>query len=112
MAITVSSVDKKEQGLGQFQGVYSEMWKVTATLSFAAIGAAAEDSGAITVNGVAVGDHILSYGFNADPEENIFFYNPSVSAANTVTLSVSNLSAGSDTPLPTQVKLLVGRPNW
>jgi len=112
MAITVSAVTKKEQGSKQFQGAYSEMFTVTATLSFAAIGAAAEDSGAITVPGVALGDHIISYGFNVDAEENIFFFNPSVSAANTVTLSVTNASGSSDTPAPTQIKLLVGRPNW
>lgn len=110
MAITVSAV--KSGSGGQFRGLYTNQKTVTATLSFAAIGAAAEDSGAITVPGVLVGDHVIAYGFNDDPEENIFFYQPMVTAANTVTLSVTNASAGSDTPLPTKIKMLIGRPTW
>jgi len=110
MAITVSAI--KQGTGGQFRGIYSNLKTVTATLAFAAIGASAEDSGAITVPGVLVGDHVISYGFNDDPEENIFMYNPMVTAANTVTLSCTNVSAGSDTPLPTKIKLLVGRPTW
>ena len=100
MAITVSS-PSVDRGARQFQGAFKEMWQVTATLSFAAIGAGAEDTGDITVNGVAVGDSVIA-----------FVYNPMVSAANTVSLSVTNLSAGSDTPAATEVKLLIGRPNW
>ena len=109
MAITISSVDKKLQGSQQFQGIFKEMWAVTATVSFAA---AAEDTGAITVPGVAVGDMVVALGFNADPEENIFFYQAMVSAANTVSLSFTNASGTSDTPGPTQIKLLIGRPSW
>lgn len=111
MAITVSS-PSSERGVKQFRGAYKEMWEVTATLAFAAIAAAAEDTGDITVPGVAVGDHIIGYGFNADSEENIFFYNVKVSAADTVSLSATNASGSSDTPAPTQIKLLIGRPAW
>jgi len=88
------------------------MWEVSATLSFASIAAGAEDTGDITVSGVAVGDQVIAFGFNADPEENIFLFNPMVSAADTVSLSVTNLSGSTDTPLPTEVKLLIGRPSW
>ena len=111
MAITVSS-PSVDRGARQFQGAFKEMWQVTATLSFAAIGAGAEDTGDITVNGVAVGDSVIAFAVNADPEENIFVYNPMVSAANTVSFSVTNLSGSSDTPAATEVKLLIGRPNW
>lgn len=112
MAITISSVDKKLQGSQQFQGIFKEMWAVTATVSFAAAAAAGEDTGAITVPGVAVGDMVVALGFNADPEENIFFYQAMVSAANTVSLSFTNASGSSDTPGPTQIKILIGRPSW
>jgi hypothetical protein len=111
MAITVSAI-KPSGGAKSYRGAYSNQKYVTATLSFASIAAAAEDTGDITVPGVLTGDHVIAYGFNADPEENIFFYQVFVTAANTVTLSVTNASGSSDTPAPTQIKFIVGRPTW
>ena len=61
MAITVSS-PSVQRGREQFGGFYSDFWEVTATLSFAAIAAGAEDTGDITVNGVAVGDQVIGFG--------------------------------------------------
>ena len=110
MTKTVSNT--KTQKSRSLLQVYSGFWTTSSTLAFAAIAAGAEDSGSIIVTGVALGDHIVSFGFNTDPEENIFIYNPMVTAADTVTLSVTNLSGSSDTPTPTQIKLLIARPKW
>lgn len=111
MAITTSAV-RAVKASDQFQGSYEYLMNVTATLSWAAIGAGAEDTGSITATGVALGDHVIGFGFNADPEENIFFYQVYVTAANTLAVSCTNASGSSDTPGPTQIKIVVGRPKF
>lgn len=111
MAITVSAT-KAVRTSDQFQGSYQNLYNITAALSFAAIAAGAEDTGDITAPGVALGDHVIAYGFSADAEENIFFYNVFVSAANTISVSATNVSGSSDTPAPGTIKIVVGRPKF
>lgn len=111
MAITTSAITANKNS-DQFQASYSDVFQITATLSFAEIVAGAEDTGSITATGVALGDHIIAYGFNADPEENIFFYQVYVTAANTIAVSATNTSGSNDTPGPTQIKIVVGRPKF
>ena len=110
MAITVSDI--KTHNHESPLGLYKGFWTAKATLSFASITAGAWDSGTITITGVDLGDHVVSYGLNLDPEENIFIYNVLITAADTVTLSVYNESGSGDTPAPTEIKLVVGRPQW
>jgi hypothetical protein len=102
-----------KQGKSQFQGMYKEMWTATVTTAFdTGITAAAEATFTVTIPGLALGDHVVSYGFNADPEENIFFVNCAVSAANTLAISMTNASGSTDTPGWTQMKFVIGRPSW
>lgn len=112
MAITVSGTTYRGPERGQFQAQFTELFGVTATLAFAEITAGAEDTGAITVPGVALGDAVIAYSFNLDAEPNVFAYQVIVSAANTVEVTATNLSGSSDTPAPTNIKVLVGRPAW
>lgn len=111
MAITTSAVVANKTS-DQFQGSYSDLMNITATLAFAEIATGAEDTGSITATGVALGDHVIAYGFNADPEENIFFYQVYITAANTIAVSATNTSGSNDTPGPTQIKIVVGRPKF
>lgn len=108
-AVTVGTVVRGEK---QFQGMFNEMWTVTATAAFDTnIAADAGEEFALTVAGVALGDMVLGVApGGADPEPNVFTYGAQVTAANT--LSVKVMAAAADTPLPTSFKILVARPAW
>jgi hypothetical protein len=112
MAFTTSTVTRVEQGNKQLQGAFSEMWFVTATVDPSSVAAGAEDTGTLTVPGVALGDIVIGYapGVNQtiDADFNVF-----VSAANTVTIRLSNLNAASALDLASSTwKIMVGRPIW
>lgn len=113
MAVTTSAININRDRK-QFHGAFVEQWFVEMTLAFAAVGDGAEDTGTATVAGLDVskGDAVIAYGFNADAEENIFFYQVYVSADNTLAISVTNTSASNDTPGPTKMWVLIGRPAW
>ncbi len=68
----------------------------SASLDFAEIAAAAQASLTITVTGAAVGDEVI-LGLPAAPAAGIVF-NAFVSAANTVTIRASNISASPVNP--------------
>jgi hypothetical protein len=112
MAFTTSTVTRVEQGNKQLQGAFSEMWFVTATVDPASVAAGAEDTGTLTVPGVALGDMVIGYaaGVNQtiDADLNVF-----VSAANTVTIRLSNLNGAAALDLASSTwKIMVARPIW
>jgi hypothetical protein len=92
--------------------MYKGFWTATATLSFASINSSAWDSGTVTIAGIKLGDHIVSWGLNQDPEAGIFFWDVFITSADTVTIGVYNESGSGDTPAPTEIKLVIGRPQW
>ena len=108
-AVTVGTVVRGEK---QFQGVFNEMWTVTATAAFDTnVAADAGEEFALTVPGVALGDMVLGIApGGADPEPDVFTYQAEVTAADTLNVSVH--AAAADTPLPTSFKILVARPAW
>lgn len=112
MAFTTATVRFVEQGKKQFQGAFSEMWSVSLNVDPASIAAGAEDSANFTIPGVTLGDMVIAsvagVNLTADADVNVY-----VSAANTLTIRISNLSAGSALDLATSVwKVLIGRPAW
>jgi hypothetical protein len=112
MAFTTSTVTRVEQGTRQTQGAFSEMWFVTATVDPSSVAAGAEDTGTLTVPGVAIGDMVIGYapGVNqtVDADINVF-----VSAANTLTIRLSNLNAAAALDLASSTwKIKVVRPIW
>lgn len=112
MAFTTATVAKVERGAKQMQGAFSDMWMCKFTVDPASIAAGAEDIATFTVPGVALGDMIVSYAAGVDLTTNgaIHVY---VSAANTVSIRISNLHASSALDLATSTwKVLVGRPSW
>ena len=96
-----------ERGTRQFQGMFSEMWKVSATLNTASLDDGAGTSDTVTVPGVALGDIVLGSSHGVDRAGiTVTAY---VSAADTVTLRIQNESAGTVDLASTTVKLVVGR---
>ena len=107
MAVTVTRGNK------QFQGAFSEMWFVSDNaLNFgnAAIGSGTFASVDITVPGVALGDIVMGIAVGVDTVDAVI--GGAVTAANTVTLTLLNNSAGAIDLASTTGKFMVGRPTW
>ena len=107
MAVTI------EQGNKQFQGMFKEMWVVTDTacnFGNAATGSGTFASLDITVPGVALGDMVMGIALGVDTVDGVV--GGAVTAANTVTLTLLNNSAGAIDLASTTCKFLVGRPAW
>lgn len=116
MANTVA-VNSVERGNKQFQGLFSEMWLVTATMSdqdAVAIGDTAAVS--LTVTGLALGDMVVGHSLTTDTSDGTDFaiVHFEVSAANTLQMRI-NADAGElavDSLNGAVCKILVGRPAW
>lgn len=100
------------QGGQQLRGVYSEMWLVTETVNFgnAATGSGTFASVDVTVPNVAIGDMVTGISMGVDTVDGVV--QGAVTAANTVTLTLLNNSAGAIDLASTTCKFIVGRPSW
>lgn len=109
MAMTVSV----EQGSKQFQGAFKELWAVTLTaidFANAAAGSGTFASVDVAVPGVVLGDMVMGISVGVDTVDT--FIGGAVTAADVVTLTLLNNSAGAVNLASTNGKLLVGRPAW
>lgn len=111
MAFTTATVVSTTQGQQQFQGAFSEMWTAKLTVDPGSIAAGAEDSATFTIPGIALGDAVVAFStgvsWTATGEASIELY---VSAANTLTVRISNLHASSAVDLASSTwKVLIGR---
>ena len=107
MAVTVI------QGVQQTGGQFSEMWLVTATaqdFANAAVGSGTFASLDVAVPGVALGDMLVGVSVGVDTVDAIIW--GAVTAANVVTLTLNNNSAGAIDLASTTAKFIVGRPAW
>ena len=107
MAVTVN------RGTKQFQGAFSEMWFVKDTacdFGNAATGSGTFASLDITVPGVALGDIVMGIAVGVDTVDAVI--GGAVTAANTVTLTLLNNSAGAIDLASTTCRFVVGRPSW
>ena len=110
MAFTTATVSKVERGTKQFNGMYSDMWSVSLTVDPSSIAAGAEDIATFTVPGLALGDHVLSVGTGVNPTVDADI-NAFVSAANTLSIRISNLNGAAGLDLGTSTwKVVVARP--
>jgi hypothetical protein len=112
MTFTTATVTRVEQGSKQFHGAFTEQWLCNLTVDPASIAAAGEDIATFTVPGLALGDIVVGYsaGVNQTVDADI---NVWVSAANTLSIRISNLHASSALDLATSTwKVLIGRPSW
>lgn len=102
-----------EQGTKQFQGAFKELWVVTDTacnFGNAATGSGTFASLDITVPNVALGDMLMGVSLGVDTVDAVIY--GAVTAANTVTLTLLNNSAGAVDLASTTCKFIVGRPAW
>ena len=100
------------QGKQQLQGIFNEMWAVSETVDFAnaATGSGTFASVDVTVPNVALGDIVLGVSAGVDTVDGVIA--GAVTAANTVTLTLLNNSAGAINLASTTCKFIVGRPSW
>lgn len=100
------------QGTQQFRGAFKEMWLVTETVNFgnAATGSGTFASVDVTVPNVALGDIVIGVSMGVDTVDGVV--QGAVTAANVVTLTLLNNSAGAIDLASTTCKFVVGRPSW
>lgn len=101
------------QSKQQLQGLFNEMWLVKVTaLDFgdAAVGSGTFASVDVTVPGVALGDVVGGIAVGVDTVDAVI--GGAVTAANTVTLTLLNNTAGAVNLASTTGRFWVGRPNW
>jgi hypothetical protein len=100
------------QGNQQLQGIFNEMWAVTETVNFAnaATGSGTFASVDVTVPNVALGDIVIGVSMGVDTVDGVV--QGAVTAANVVTLTLLNNSAGAIDLASTTCKFIVGRPSW
>jgi len=100
------------QGTQQFRGAFKEMWLVTETVNFgnAATGSGTFASVDVTVPNVALGDMLVAVSVGVDTIDGVIY--GAVTAANVVTLTLLNNSAGAIDLASTTCKFIVGRPSW
>ena len=107
LAVTV------EQGNKQFQGAFKETWVVSMTgLDFAnaATGSGTFASIDVTVPGLALGDMLIGISVGVDTVDAVIY--GATTAANTMTLTLLNNTAGAVDLASTTGKMLIGRPAW
>jgi hypothetical protein len=101
------------QGVQQTGGQFNEMWLVTNTacdFANAAVGSGTFASVDNAVPGVALGDMVIGVSAGVDTVDAVIW--GAVTAANVVTLTLMNNSAGAVDLASTTVKFIVGRPAW
>ena len=100
------------QSKQQLPGVFGEMWLVTETVNFAnaATGSGTFASVDVTVPNVAIGDMLVAVSVGVDTIDGVIY--GAVTAANVVTLTLLNNSAGAIDLASTTCKFIVGRPSW
>ena len=100
------------QGVQQLPGMFNEMWMVTETVNFgnAATGSGTFASVDVTVPNVAIGDIVMGISMGVDTVDGAIA--GAVTAANVVTLTLLNNSAGAIDLASTTCKFIVGRPSW
>ena len=114
MAFTTAGTATAVRARQQFQSLWKDNWLVTITgANPASIAAGAEDTQTYTVTGLALGDMVLGISLSVDQtvDGDINAY---VSAANTLTIRISNLNSGAalDYAAGTTIRVLIGKPNF
>lgn len=101
-AATIANTNAARSQARQFRDVFKEVIPFSITLTEASIASAATSSGDVTVPGAALGDFVL-LSPEVDAVDTLFAGH--VTAANTVTVSVFNLTGGAVTAFSGGVKV-------
>ncbi len=106
------STDSLSQGPSSFHGVFGEMWLATATINPASVAAEASGTDTVTVPGVKLGDHVISWAPGVTIDSNLIVQ-VWVSANDTVTVMYSNSNAAAGAAIDvasSSWSFLIGRP--
>lgn len=107
--MAAASAVKVYGGQAQFQGLFKQVYAVTATLDAGSLIDAAGETDTVAVPGAALGDMVLvSFGVDL-AGITVTGY---VGAADVVSLRVQNESGGTVNLASTTIKVLVLRPAW
>jgi hypothetical protein len=95
----------------QFQDIFQEVWVYTGTLDLgnAATGSGTFASSDVTVQGVALGDMVLGVSLGVDTVDAAVV--GAVTAANTVTVTLLNNTAGAVNLASTTARIIIGKLN-
>lgn len=93
----------------QFQGLFDQLFIYSGTYDAASLATGAGRSDTITVPGVALGDMVIARSLGVSTAG--LTLTADVTAANTVTLRLDNLTGGAVDMASTTLRLLVGRPS-
>lgn len=111
MAVSATTVSRNKQ---QFQGIFNDMWEVSATVDPASVAAEGSGTDTITVGGVALGDIVIGFSLGVTINSNLIVQ-CFVSAADTVTLMYTNnnVAAGAAIDVASSAfKAVVVRPKF
>lgn len=99
------------RGRTQFQGIFSDMWTVKATLDAGSVADGAGETQTVAVPGVALGDMVLGISLGVDlVDMTVTGY---VQAANAVEVRIQNESGAGPVDLAsTTIKLVIARPSF
>ena len=95
-AATIASTDARPRSGRTFRAVFSEAIPFTTSVTEASIATGAVSAGDVTVPGAALGDFVL---VSAEVDLVDLVISASVTAADTVTLSIVNVTGGAVTAL-------------
>mgnify|MGYP003132991309 CR=1 FL=1 len=100
----------KRGELRQFQGVFSDTWAIKDTFNFGSVADGNEETTAITVSGVGVGDMVLGVATSSSAQDlNLI---AQVTGADTIEFQVENNTGGAIDLATATYTCFVGRPNW
>jgi len=117
MAQTITLVSQVRQR-EQFNGLFSEMWKVRATIDDQdSIAATAIGEWDLSIDGIALGDIVLFSSITIDYDDGTDQAMPAVahvSAAGVITVQVmaDNAAFAADSLNTAVYRCVIGRPNW
>jgi len=117
MAQTITLVSQFRQR-EQFNGLFSEMWKVRATIDDQdAVAATAIGEWDLSIDGIALGDIVLFSSINLDLDDGTdqaLTVQAHVSAAGVMTVQVAadNAEFAADAINTAVFRAVIGRPNW
>ena len=94
----------------QFRGLFADIWAVTVSVNFGAIGANATATEVLSVPGVRLGDMCIGIALGVDDQGGNFYAHVDVS--NEVHVHFHNKSGGSVDVATTDCKIIIARPTF
>jgi len=105
-----ASVDVKLDGASGFRGIYDKVFIVTGVKNFPSTAAGSTSSDTITIPGLALGDHVISWGADINANANLT-WSFNVTAVDTLTVRITNTHGSNPVDLASAtLTFVIGRP--